>query len=187
MLKIGLWGNFLLHRTFSFSLRCYLYYLPDMWRKICHVEKFQISLRDKCGEIWYFSTWGVFSRNAIWDVDKSKISPLLAYVWWGEWLHMCEIHAFLLQNWFCCNLHTFVADFFVAIYAFLCGKKINQQLRSWRKNDKYQVCFSLHSSVLGLQSMVFSPQSSVLNPQSIVLREDSLTSTDLWGWSDVWC
>ena len=52
---------------------------------------------------------------------------------------MCEIHAFLLQNWFCCNLHTFVADFFVAIYAFLCGKKINQQLRSWRKNDKYQV------------------------------------------------
>ena len=52
---------------------------------------------------------------------------------------MCEIHAFLLQNWFCCNLHTFVADFFVAIYAFLCGEKINQQLRSWRKNDKYQV------------------------------------------------
>ena len=52
---------------------------------------------------------------------------------------MCEIHAFLLQNWFCCNLHTFVADFFVAIYAFLCGEKINQQLRSWRKIDKYQV------------------------------------------------
>ena len=52
---------------------------------------------------------------------------------------MCEIHAFLLQNWFCCNLHTFVADFFVAIYAFLCGEKINQQLRSWKKIDKYQV------------------------------------------------
>ena len=52
---------------------------------------------------------------------------------------MCEIHAFLLQNWFCCNLHTFVADFFIAIYAFLCGEKINQQLRSWRKIDKYQV------------------------------------------------
>ena len=52
---------------------------------------------------------------------------------------MCKIHAFLLQNWFCCNLHTYVADFFVAIYAFLCGKKINQLLHSWRKNDKYQV------------------------------------------------
>ena len=46
--------KFLLHRTFSFSLRCYLYHLPDMWRKICHVEKFQISLR---------------------DVEKSDISP----------------------------------------------------------------------------------------------------------------
>ena len=43
--------NFLLHRTFLFFLGCYLYHLPDMWRKICHVEKFQISLRDKGGEI----------------------------------------------------------------------------------------------------------------------------------------
>ena len=29
---------------------------------------------------------------------------------------------------------------FVVIYAFLCGDKINQKLRMWRTNDKYEVC-----------------------------------------------
>ena len=29
---------------------------------------------------------------------------------------------------------------FVAIYAFLCGKKFSPKLFMWRKNDKYQVC-----------------------------------------------
>ena len=82
MLNIGLWGNFLLHRIFSFSLQCYLYHQPDMWRKICHVEKFQISLRDKCGEIWYFSTWGVFSNIAIW---KMWINLKFLHLW-----HMCD-------------------------------------------------------------------------------------------------
>ena len=47
---------------------------------------------------------------------------------------------------FCCNIG-FVAIYvllwqicFVAIYALLCGEKIIQKLRMWRKNDKYQVC-----------------------------------------------
>ena len=46
---------------------------------------------------------------------------------------------------FCCNIG-FVAIYvllwqicFVAIYALLCGEKIIQKLRMWRKNDKYQV------------------------------------------------
>ena len=29
---------------------------------------------------------------------------------------------------------------FVAIYALLCGEKLNQRLRMWWKNDKYEVC-----------------------------------------------
>ena len=46
---------------------------------------------------------------------------------------------------FCCKIdfiaiYTLLSQIFVvAIYAFLCGEKINQQLRSWRKIDKYQV------------------------------------------------
>ena len=57
-------------------------------------------------------------------------------------------------NQFCHNLHCLVAKSdllqftlfcreicFVAIYALLCGEKLNQKLCLWRKKDKYQVCF----------------------------------------------
>ena len=36
-----------------------------MWRKICHVEKFQLFMYDNCGEIENFSTC----------VDKFQMSP----------------------------------------------------------------------------------------------------------------
>ena len=40
---------------------CHKYHKLDMWRKICHVEKFQIYMHDRCGEIWNFSTtWCLF-------------------------------------------------------------------------------------------------------------------------------
>ena len=32
------------------------------WRKICHVEKFQCFIHDRCGEIWNFTTCGVISH-----------------------------------------------------------------------------------------------------------------------------
>ena len=28
----------------------HIYHIWDMWRQICHVEKYQISMCDKCGE-----------------------------------------------------------------------------------------------------------------------------------------
>ena len=28
----------------------YLIFVTDLWRKNCHVEKFQISMHDKCGD-----------------------------------------------------------------------------------------------------------------------------------------
>ena len=31
---------------------CHIVHMWDMWRKICHVEKFQISIHGKWGEIW---------------------------------------------------------------------------------------------------------------------------------------
>ena len=30
---------------------CHIVHMLDMWRKICHVEKFQISIHGKWGEI----------------------------------------------------------------------------------------------------------------------------------------
>ena len=30
---------------------CHKVHMSDMWRKICHVEKFRISIHGKCGEI----------------------------------------------------------------------------------------------------------------------------------------
>ena len=41
---------------------CHKYHKWDMWRKMCHVEKFQIYMHDRCGEIWNFSTWRVISN-----------------------------------------------------------------------------------------------------------------------------
>ena len=59
------------------------------------------------------------------DVDKSKISPHLAYVWWGEWLHMCEIHAFWLQNWFWVLLQFthFCCRFLLSQFTLFCVEK----------------------------------------------------------------
>ena len=109
-----------------------------MWRKICHVEKFQIYMHDRCGEIWNFSTFGVISNFSTWqmwrnltflhmlsnfkffhmtDVEKSEVSPHLASVWCEECLNICERYALLLKNWFyavlsqnlfCRDLRTFV-------------------------------------------------------------------------------
>ena len=67
----------------------------------------------------FLHMWSKFKLCYMKDVEKSEISPHLASVWWGEGLHMCEIHVFLLLNLFCRNLCTFVANWFVAIYALL--------------------------------------------------------------------
>ena len=41
------------------------YHKWDMWRKICHVEKFQIYTHDRCGKIWNFSACGVILNFSI--------------------------------------------------------------------------------------------------------------------------
>ena len=50
---------------------CRKYHKWDMWRKICHVEKFQ--MHERCGKIWNFSTCGVisnFSTCQMWRILK---------------------------------------------------------------------------------------------------------------------
>ena len=112
MLKIGLWGNFLLHRTFSFSLRCYLYHLPDMWRKICHVEKFQISMRDKCEEIWNFSICGVISNFAIWKMWRNL---KFLHIW-----HVCDVENVST----CVKFMSFVVKLVLSQFTHFCRKSV---------------------------------------------------------------
>ena len=58
------------------------------------------------------------------DMEKSEISPHLHI--------MCLMFTFVLRfTLFCREIY------FVAIYALLCGKKLNQKLHMWRKNDRY--------------------------------------------------
>ena len=133
----------------SISDICHKYHKLDMWRKICHVEKFQIYMHDRCGEIWNFSTFGVISNFSTWqmrrnltflhmlsnfkffhmtDVEKSEVSPHLASVWCEECLNICERYALLLKNWF---------------YAVLSRNLFCRDLRTfvWRKNwTKDWVC-----------------------------------------------
>ena len=93
---------------------CRKYHKWDMWRKICHVEKFQIYMRDRCGEIWNsIHKWRNFKFILMTDVEKFEISLHLACVWCGECLYMCT--------------GTFK------------WRKSNQRFHMLRKNDKYQV------------------------------------------------
>ena len=53
---------------------CHEYHELYSWRKNCHVETFQISPHDRCGEIWN--------------------SPHMAFVWCGKRRHICKIYTF---------------------------------------------------------------------------------------------
>ena len=104
----------------------YLSPMPPLYLcrwKICRVEKFQISMQDKCGDFWNFSTWRVSSNLSAWQM-------------WGNlnFLHIWRVSdaenvstyvQFLL---FCRKIC------FVEIYALLCSEKLNQKLPRWRKN-----------------------------------------------------
>ena len=48
------------------------------WRKNCHVEKFQLSMYDNCGEIENFSTCGEISVQFMGFYYKSVIHTVLS-------------------------------------------------------------------------------------------------------------
>ena len=139
MLKIGLWGIFC-----CIELSHSLYGATCITCQTCG-EKFVRwrNFRFLC-VMWrnliFLHMGSIFKYRHMKDVDKSKISPHLAYMCDEENGSTCV--KFML---FCCKIgfvaiYTLLSQIFVvAIYAFLCGEKINQQLRSWRKIDKYQV------------------------------------------------
>ena len=67
---------------------CHIVQMWDMWRKIFHVEKFQISIHGKCGYIWNAAhlSCGDMRRNFkfLQNTDEEK----------SEILHICQIQNF---------------------------------------------------------------------------------------------
>ena len=125
-----------------------------MWRKICHVEKFQIYMHERFGEIWNFSTCGVISNFSTWQMWRNLKFLHSWHVYDVENVLKC-VHVMLF-----CWKFGFVVIYavcreicFDVIYALLCGEKLNQRLRMWRKNDKYEVCLKLN------RPLFFTPES----------------------------
>ena len=88
------------------------------WRKICHVEKFQISIHLSWGEIWNFSPLIMWRQSRflhITDVDKFEISLHMScgdnsdfstsFVAFS--LFCCKITPFLQFTLFCRDLRVF--------------------------------------------------------------------------------
>ena len=96
------------------------------WRKICHVEKFQISIHDRCGEIWNFTTCGVILHDKceeIWNFSTCEL--ILHFSTWQMWRNLKSPSLSAI-----CTVS--LRNRFVAI--------LSQKLCPWRKNDKYEVC-----------------------------------------------
>ena len=135
-----------------------------MWRKICHVEKSQIYMHERCGKIWNFSTCGVISNCSKWQMWRNL-----------KFLH--SWHVYDVENVFKC-VHVmlfFWKNGFVVIYAVcleICFDAIYALLCLWRKNDKYEVC----SRPSGAQAVW--PTQSWLTPTP--------PCPPLW-WMYLWC
>ena len=102
--------------------------------KICHVEKFFHMTNCYVEKFLHMK-----NVKKIYHIEKDlHMINVEQNVLCGEmWRNLLQIVAksVLLQfTLFCREIC------FVAIYAFLCGEKVNQKLCLWRKKDKYQVC-----------------------------------------------
>ena len=75
--------------------------------------------------------------------------------------HMTDFFAWAFFSLICPNKSCFVAKFVlskftlicreigcIAVNALLCGEKLNQKLRLWRKKDKYHVCWGVVYTLL---------------------------------------
>ena len=102
---------------------CCKYHKSDLWRKICHVEKFQIYMHERCGEIWNFSTCGVISNFSTWQMWRNLKFLHSWHVYDVENVFKC-VHVML----FCWKIGFVVISAvcreicFDAICALLCGK-----------------------------------------------------------------
>ena len=75
--------------------------------------------------------WSNFKFLHMTGVENSEISPHVYNLWC-----FVAFYAVLFAKSFFWRFTLFCQDFFVAIYALVCGEKLSV----WRKKDEYQVC-----------------------------------------------
>ena len=104
-----------------------------MWRQICHVEKFQISMHDRCGEIQIFSTYGVISDFSSWQMWRNL---KFLHIWL-----VCDVENVKFKL-FCCKIGI------IAIYALLSRNLFGRDLRTfmWGKTEPKK-CQSVKSNL----------------------------------------
>ena len=131
------------------TAKCYTYLHTWYLSHISHIRYVEKNL--SCGEIsdlyareiWNFSTCGVISNFFTWQMWRNLKFLHSWHVYDVENVFKC------VHNMLFCWKMGFVVIYavcreicFDAIYALLCGEKLNQRLGMWRKNDKYQVWLS---------------------------------------------
>ena len=105
---------------------CHIYHIWDMWRKVCHVEKFQIYMHERCGEIWNFSTCKVISNLYTWQMWRHLKFLHTWNVYDVENVFKCvHVMLFCWKIGFVVIYAVFCEICFDAIYALLCGEKLN--------------------------------------------------------------
>ena len=99
---------------------CHLDHLYIGGEKIGHVEKFQISTHDRCGEIWNFSMWRVisdFSHNRCWEIlpnlgefhnsPHARCEEIWNLPCFGLWNLFGGNWRYFFRNLFCRDLRVF--------------------------------------------------------------------------------
>ena len=79
-----------------------------------------------------------------------------SFVMWSNFVMWINDKLFIVTNFAPCNkflmnvvIYTVLTKIhFVAIYALLCGAKVNPKQCPWSKNDKYDVCHIMASETL---------------------------------------
>ena len=97
---------------------CHIVQMWDMWRKIFHVEKFQISIHGKCGYIWNAAhlSCGDMRRNFkfLQNTDEEKfeilhICQIQNFSTWEMWINLKFLH--IMCRVFIQNIHFFLPTF----------------------------------------------------------------------------
>ena len=114
-------------------------------KKRYHIEKvlhmINVEQNVLCGEICHVEIGEMFPHDRFLRMTNEKCG---ANLFCGEIsLHDTVLSQFTLFRRKIC---------FVAIYALLCGEKLDQKLCLWRKKDKYQVWAPVNKWCLGITS-----------------------------------
>ena len=130
----------------------------------------------KYGHSWWLSEWWLQVLN----FDSMQLAWCKNIFHWSQFLNMLTQCTTSGRNsfWHVCLLHN------LGQAGTSCSKLTS---RLWGPTEFMRTKGSARVSSVGLRlSSFLGSRFSVFSPQFFVPREDSLITTDLWGWPDVW-